>query len=100
MSAERNFIFPDGIDEPPMILFWEIPQFIIMMSLFCLGLIMRDALIFVLCAVGTYQSGVYFKRVNSKAKRNQLKHAGYYIGLPGDPHLKKWPSSYRDYCGK
>jgi type IV conjugative transfer system protein TraL len=96
--SHDQFSFPKDIDEPPMVMFWEIPHFIASVMPIGVGIVLRDGFVMLGCVFVTYYCLKYFKRMASKAKRNEMKHAAYAIGLPGDKSMKNW-ELYKDYTG-
>lgn len=99
-----NFRFPHGIDEPKLIMFWEVPVFIIGFACGTVGMIIRDPIALIVGLYAAWRVLRYFKRQLETAKRYEFMHAAYSTGmLPDtaqDPILQKFPVVHTSFTGK
>mgnify|MGYP003385599380 CR=1 FL=1 len=98
--SDESLVFPADIDEPKMIMFWEVIHFIIGISLIPVGFLLKDVLILSLATVFSIFILRYFKRQLGVSKRNFLAHSAYSVGIASDDILKKYPSSYKNFAGQ
>lgn len=100
INSEQSLIFPSDIDEPNLIMFWEVIHFIIGVSLMPLGFITKDLVVLLLTTGLSIFVLRYFKRQLGNSKRNYLAHTVYSYGYPTDDFLRKYPSSYKNFSGR
>lgn len=95
-----NFRFPDGIDEPKLIFFWEVPVFLTAFMLGSIGFIIQNELVFVAGFAGAFYLLRFFRRQLENQKRNLLFHTLYSIGWVVDKVLARFPPSFKNFTGR
>lgn len=95
-----NFKRPLDIDEPPMILFWEVPQFLIGVSAVSLGIVMQSASAMVVFGYLGVKYLLNEKRNAISSKRGEYPHSMWAKGMRTDKKLRHYPINIRDVSGK
>lgn len=94
MSSDSVRKMPRGIDDPIEVLIWSLDEFIVMMTFFCIGLMLDSMLIGF--AVGFVFSKILRKHRDSTPD-GYLNHVTYWYGFRGDkgrsfinPFKRRW----------
>jgi len=78
MQDNRNYQIPKDLDKLPVVLFWEVDQFGILVASMFIGLIIRHAIITVGLA---FILVMYYRRLKKTKHKGFIMHFLYKIGV-------------------
>lgn len=84
MQKAINYKIPKDLDKLPVVLFWEVDEFGMLVASMFIGLIIRHAII----TVGlTFILIMYYRRLKQKKHKGFIMHFLYKIGVMTPPNI-------------
>lgn len=94
MSDGNQYYIARGIDDPIPIFFFDPVDFVMIVTFFGLGIIMKQLLVGIVLSYSVYKLS---KVMRKGAKRGVMPHSLWKLGLMQDKGMKKFNSLKTDY---